>query len=460
MQRAPGSSGGAPASQPAVAHQAPPQQDAPAPAASAASILSKLMVHQQQTLIQPDAPQDVLLVHKTPVPTVFLWTPVAAPIKPVIQAPLQKSIVAKLRPSIDPPNRELNPSDLRLSSTNFTTALAIPPPSTTSPIVVRGPDPAKQMPQTVSKPAAEPTPARIMSLSDLQSQDGPVAIPLANATARPSTSQSLSSGRSENPADTGHNTAAAPTKQTGASPTQNAGVTTDKPAPTAQNATGPASKPTPSAAPANKSVTTAQTSAGPGNKASTGSGAAASVGPGAGAAPGLAPGTSPGSEVELGLDANAPVTRITLPKDGKFGVVVVGNSLADQYPEIVSIWNGRLVYTVYLHVGTGKSWILQYSVPPAAQTAAAGNTRPEAPYPYDIVRPRFDPEDFTADALLIHGFVNIAGRFERLALVFPEQFAKAKLLMGSLQQWQFRPARQNGQVAGVEVLLIIPAENE
>lgn len=459
IQRSAGSSGAPSVPQPpSVAHDTPPPQDAPAPAASAASILSRLQVHQQQTLVQPDAPPDVQLLHKTPVPSVFLWAPVTAPVKPVIQAPLQKSIVARLRPSIEPPNRELNPADLRLSSTNFTTPLNMPLPSTTSPVVVRGPEPAKEMPQTVSKAAAEPTPVRILSLSDLHAQEGPVVIPLANATARPSTSQSLTSGRSENPADNGHNTVVPPTKQTGASPTQTAATLSDKPATTAQNP-GPTNKPvtaTPSAnGGANKPATTAQNGTGPA-KASTGSGSATPIGPGAGSAPGPTPGTAPGNEASLVLDSNAPVTRISLPKDGQFGVVVVGTSLAEQYPEIAAVWSGRLVYTVYLHVGTGKSWILQYSMPAAAQTAG----KPEAPYPYDIVRPHFDPEDFTADALLVHGFVNISGRFDRLTLVFPDQFAKAKLLLGALQQWQFRPARQNGQVAAVEILLIIPAENE
>jgi hypothetical protein len=458
VQRSSGSAGAqSPPQQQTVAEQALPQ-DAPAPAPSAASTLSSLQAHQQQTLVQPDAPHDVLLLHKTPIPTVFLWAPVTAPVKPVIQAPLQKSIVARLRPSTDPPNREPNPSDLRLSSTNFTTALNMPPPSTTSPIVVRGPDPAKQMPQTVSKPGPEPTPVRILSLSDLQAQDGPVAIPLANATARPSVLQSLSSGRSENPADTGHNTAAPASKQTGASPTQTPAPPTDKPAPAAQNKAA-VSRPTQSASgPANKPVTTAQNSPvpGPANKASTGSGSAAPVGPGAGPTPGPSTGTAAGNEATLVLDSGAPVTRLSLPKDGQFGVVVVGTSLADQYPEIAGIWNGRLVYTVYLHVGTGKSWILQYSMPTAAPTAG----KPEAPYPYDIVRPHFSPDDYTADALLVHGFVNIAGRFDHLALAFPQDFTKAKLLLGALQQWQFRPARQNGQVAAVEVLLIIPAETE
>jgi hypothetical protein len=34
----------------------------------------------------------------------------------------------------------------------------------------------------------------------------------------------------------------------------------------------------------------------------------------------------------------------------------------------------------------------------------------------------------------------------------------AQFVLASLQQWQFRPAARNGQIARVEVLLIIPEE--
>ena len=61
---------------------------------------------------------------------------------------------------------------------------------------------------------------------------------------------------------------------------------------------------------------------------------------------------------------------------------------------------------------------------------------------------------------MVHGFVNLTGRFEQLAIVFPTEFAQAKFVLNALQQWKFRPARQNGQLAPVEVLLIIPAVNE
>lgn len=446
----------------------PPTLTAPgeSPAASMPTPASQLkqLVHQAQTLVQPDAPPNVLLLHKTPIPTVFIWAPSSAPIKPIIVAPQQKSILAKLRPSTDPPNREVNLADIKMSSTPFTTALHSLLPSTTAPIVVSGPNPAQQMPQTATQPAAQPTPVRVMSLSDLQAQAGPIAIPLASASASPSPSQSLSSGHSEKSAEAGHAGSAETghpspaNQQTGAGPGQNSGA-----AP-AQNSVAPGQN---SGAPGPKSGSPGQNSVKPGlnsaNPAQNSSAPAGKAPAGNGTAVQTAANTAPGPGSDAGsaLDDPASVNRITLPRDGQFGVVVVGSALAEQYPETVGLWSGRLVYTVYLHVGAGKSWILQYSLPPAAQAAGTANgARPDAPWPYDIVRPRFDPDDFTSDALMVHGFVNAAGHFERLALVFPADFAKAKFLLSALQQWEFRPARQNGQVAAVEVLLIIPEETE
>ncbi|MGB6743187.1 MAG: hypothetical protein WBE38_05965, partial [Terracidiphilus sp.] len=118
-------------------------------------------------------------------------------------------------------------------------------------------------------------------------------------------------------------------------------------------------------------------------------------------------------------------------------------------------------YTVYLHVGLQKSWILQYSLPRAADAMEAGALgKLEAPWPYNIVRPDLVPGSIDTDALMIHGYVNDAGRFETLSIVFPPQFPQARFVLDSLEHWQFRPASQNGQVAKVEVLLIIPEEFE
>jgi hypothetical protein len=79
-----------------------------------------------------------------------------------------------------------------------------------------------------------------------------------------------------------------------------------------------------------------------------------------------------------------------------------------------------------------------------------------APWPYSIVRPNIAPGAIDADALMVHGYVNQAGRFEALAIAFPPAFAQAQFVLDSLSQWQFRPATQNGKNVRVEVLLIIP----
>jgi hypothetical protein len=151
--------------------------------------------------------------------------------------------------------------------------------------------------------------------------------------------------------------------------------------------------------------------------------------------------------------------HITLPRDGQFGAVVVGDALEDAYPETAGVWSGRLAYTVYLHVGLSRNWILQYSLPASADAAAGGNvSRLEAPWPFNIVRPNLAPGAINADALMVHGFVNQAGRFEALSIAFPPEFPLAQFLVGLLEQWQFRPATQNGQNVKVEVLLIIPEE--
>lgn len=139
--------------------------------------------------------------------------------------------------------------------------------------------------------------------------------------------------------------------------------------------------------------------------------------------------------------------------------MVVGNSLEEEFPEMGGVWSGRLAYTVYLHVGLSRSWILQYALPRSADAADAGTVAHlEAPWPYTIVRPNLAPEAIDADALMVHGFVNQAGNFETLSIVFPQSFPQAQFVLDALQKWQFRPATEDGQVSRVEVLLIIPED--
>jgi hypothetical protein len=364
---------------------------------------------------------------------VMMWAQHAPP-TPAIASPPPKPVVANLHSSIARPNRESAPAPVNLSSTNSPTAMPLFTAGTTSPVVVRGPEPTKQMPTVAAESNTPPAPVRIISLSDRQQVEGPVAVPLANASAKPSNSQSLTAGKAENGAGTGRGN---PTQAPGNS--QNSG-STDKQASAA--GTGPAHSSGNAGAKGTAGGATNGSAAGAGGPAT----ANAAAGP-SGGGPGI------------GSENAAAVKKITLPKDGQFGVIVVGSSLADRYPETAAIWAGRLVYTVYLHVGMGKSWILQYSLPAGTQAAVTA-ARPDAPWPYDIVVPKLDAADYGSDALMVHGFVNVSGKFERLNMVLPPEFAQSRFVLNSLEQWQFRAARQNGQTVPVEVLLIIPGQDE
>ena len=411
-----------PPPRPVLAHAPRPTANQTAPAAAApdqaaaampsvAETLAKL-APKTQILIQPDAPPQLVIQNPAAVPLTLRWTPPKEPVKVITPAPAQKSIVATLRPTIDPPNGEFKPADFRMTSTNSKTLLPSLPPSTTSPIVVRGPDPVQHIPEMSSPKIHQAAPAQIVALSDLRMSKGPTLVPLANALGRPAMpTATVGTGAVVN------NT----TNTTGQGSGQIAGTGT------AKGTTGEA------------------------NRAANGTHA----GPQTAVAPGP---SSPGGDSGAGEADGRTTTAVHLPKDGQYGLVVVGQAIAEQYPETVTIWAGRLVYTVYLHLGHGKAWILQYSLPTGTAPAAVGSIRPEAPWPYDVVQPHLDPADYTTDAVMVHGFVNLSGRFEKLNVVFPTQFSQSKFVLSALQQWQFRPARQNGQLAQVEVLLIIPED--
>ena len=400
-----------PAAAQSATHDVASSQGGGSPAPLSLPVQEAHLPERSQALIQPDAPPELLLPKETPVPLAVLWSPENSPSKTIVPPPQQEPTVAKMRPAIIKPNREAKLQDLNIATTKMPAQTPMMTAGTTSPVVVRGPEPVSQVPSTSSASKAEnPTPARIVSLSPLQA-DGPVVIPLANQLAQGNNTNKLAPQRAE--AATGNGGGNPASTQTGIGSGDGAGNAK------AGGATG------------------------------TGGGAAGSVT--VGMAGGQAVGTGTGIP---------SLVHLAMPRDGQFGVVVVGTSVTDQYPEVAEIWGGRLVYTVYLHVGAKKNWVLQYSLPrSAADAVVTGNVaRPEAPWPFDVLRPHLAPEDYNSDALIIHGFINLAGRFEKLGMVFPSGFAQAKFVLNALQQWQFRPAKQNGQIAAVEVLLIIPEE--
>jgi hypothetical protein len=372
-----------------------------------------------QTLIQPDVHTDITLTQEVPLPQIVLWTPAKMPVTSIVAPLPAKPPTLELKPRITRPNQEQNLGNISIASVTQPKLNQALVPSNTTPIVVHGPPQPAPTPATVTQNTAKPTPAAVISLSDIRMKNGSVALPPVNEAAAANTNDAaaMTPGPAKPVATTGNG--APGSKAEGNGPGKTDGTHAGE-GPNNANAAGNASK---------------FTVTGPDQPT------------------GAANGEGDGDQPSL--------TAISLPKDGSFSSVIVGNSLEDQYPEIDEVWKGRMAYTVYLHVGLEKSWILQYALPRAADAANAGAViRVDAPWPYSIVRPNLPADAITTDALMVHGYVNNAGRFETLSIVFPTQFPLAQFVLDSLQRWQFRPASENGQIAKVEVLLIIPEQFE
>ena len=363
-----------------------------------------------QTLVQPDLHSELTLAKEVPVPSLVIWSPQNAPVKTIVAPLPEKATASDVKPSPDPPNEQVDLANISIATPSVAKPKLIMPASTTSPVAVDAPDKVQLAPTSVSQPSAQPTPVAVMSLSDLRMAQGTVVLPPVNESADSNAQGTLAPGAATSPSEKGSGDQAG-----------NGG--------TGQGATGTAN-------PAAQSAATTKPS-------------------GSDSVP------AHGSDTSDGQSDQPTATHITLPKEGQFGAVVIGDSLQDEFPEMTQVWGGRLAYTVYLHVGLARSWILQYSLPRSDDAAMAGNVvRLAAPWPYNIVRPNLVPGSVDVNTIMVHGFVNQSGRFETLNVVFPPEFPQSQFVITSLQQWQFRPAMQNGQIARVEVLLIIPQAME
>lgn len=379
-----------------------------------------------QTVLQPDLKTTTVLAKEIPLPKVVLWSASSLPTKDVVPPKPQKLPTANVRPQIDLPNQEVNLGDIPLASTSKLTLHSVAPASNTTPMVSHQPSQNIQA-TTISTAQSQlqAAPAAVMSLSDL-SMNAKVALPPVNQTVKGSPDGSLASGHAKpmpGPEDVNadeKNPGSGSSKTAGKIPGFGTGNTAGSP------------------------------SAGGGKSAQPGAG-------GQGSANGLGQTQGNGS----GDDDRPTATKISLPPDGRFGAVVVGTSLEDQFPEIGSVWHGRMAYTVYLHVGLAKSWVLQYALTRTADAIGAGSvSQVDAPWPFNIVRPNLAPGSIDSDALMIHGYINTAGRFENLEMVFPPAFPQRDFVLQSLAQWQFRPAAQDGRPIRAEVLIVIPDQEE
>ena len=357
-----------------------------------------------QTLVQPDLLAQVTLAEEIPVPQVVIWKPSRTPIKNIVP-PLPQKPPADVKPKYDTPNQEVNLANVNIASSNHPAPSNIVAASTTSPIADLQPQQVELPPVSATQNAAQPTPAAIFSLSDLSMKNGTAMLPPVNESAAANVPGALAPGHVQDSSAQGSGNPTAKSGQSGSG----------------------------------------QASTGQGNDHS---------------ASAVKPATSypaQGADLPSESSRQPTLTQIALPKDGRFSAVVVGDALEDEYPEVADAWSGRIAYTVYLHVGLAKSWILQYSLPRDADASAGGTVaRLDSPWPYDIVRPNLAPGSVDADAIMIHGFIDESGRFQGLRVAFPPAFPSAQFVLDALQQWHFRPAMQDSHPIKVEILLIIP----
>ncbi len=354
----------------------------------------------KQTLIQPEFHSHLTFAEQFPLPNVVIWTPELAPGRKIVAPLPAPATAANVKPSLELPNEEIRLADMGVASTKLSPRSNALPAGTTSPVQLRSDQPVEMAPATTSDSAEQPTPTAVLSLSDMRMQDGTVRLPPVNEVAP------------------------AAALRPDATQNENAGTPAGNPN---QGSSFPAA---------------GDNRPRPGSKSDSSA-------------------DSAHAGDEAADDSRLTTEHVVLPKSGRFGVVVVGDAVGETYPEALEIWGDRVAYTVYLHVGLSKNWILQYSVLRSAEAADAGSVaRLEAPWPYDILRPNLTARDLNTDALMIHGILTSAGRFESLAIAFPSRFRYASFVLHALRQWQFRPARRGGLAIAVEVLLIIPDELE
>ncbi len=366
-----------------------------------------------QTLVQPDIKKPVVLKENVPVPAVAIWTPQKIQVQKIVAPLPQQPVAMNVTPTLEAPNEAVNLASVAIAPTQFNLQKLHLAATTTTPIVMRDFNKNSVIPATAWQRSSQPSPASVVSLSNLAMMKGTALLPPVNQSGSRVSPGLLVAGPSEDSAAGGKG------GKTGAGSGSGSG-----------------------------------TNSGKNGGLEAGSGSLSEENGQAGHLNGVQ-----GSQNGSVAGAMLSVNRIQLPEGGQFGAVVVGDSLGGEFPEAGVVWKGRVAYTVYLHVGLERSWILQYALPRAADAHAAGQVAHlEAPWPYNIVRPNLPPGSINSDALLVHGYVNQAGHFESLTIAFPPDFPQAEFVLKSLQQWQFRPAKENGQFAKVEVLLIIPAD--
>jgi hypothetical protein len=162
--------------------------------------------------------------------------------------------------------------------------------------------------------------------------------------------------------------------------------------------------------------------------------------------------------------AAAAATRLVHPSGGVFDVVVESSG-AEGFPDSAGALSGKPVYTAYVRTGAPKDWLLQYCIPAAEEHAAevsgavvriGASSRLIAPYPLVTFRPAVKPRP--GRFVMVHGLITANGHFQDLSILGATELYETEMVLGVLDQWEFRPATQDDRPVNVEILLAIPAE--
>ena len=321
----------------------------------------------KQVILQPDTPQNEALEQTIPLPTMRLWTAPTEQTPKVVPDPQQHDLAKVEANATDAPNHEKDVANQQVASTRSAKRPLPVVPARATPVAQASVYPGSALLETTSSSYAPPTPASILSISNVRMQDGSIPLPHIRETMQGDDSQDEGSRGLKN----------------------GEGISENSTSATSSN--------------------------------------------------------------------SMKVREIHQSPTGQYNTVVLGNSIEEFYPETANTWTGRMAYTVYLHVGTARNWILQYSLPESDGSSVTGSSAPlQAPWPIDMVVPALDPRQVSSEALLVHGFITDSGTLEELFIAYPMQFQYASFVTSALQQWHFRPAMQNGQKIRTEILLIIP----
>lgn len=385
-------------------------------------------------------PQTLLQAHTNRIPppkNAIIPTTLLAAAHPrltqkIVSPQPHRNPAAPMPTTLSLPNAAIHVSNIRLSPAH----LAIPnlptPASTTVPYELDNPTTNAQIIETTSPSQQQPTPTRLLAISDLKAVKGIIPIPqtenevqktevkgsaMTGTLARkPGTGKLASKGLST--MDHTHLASAGTTRHLKRKTLHAAAIQTLKKANMQGNTPSVPNR-------SNRNLAT------------------------------LKGRSSEQTLAGQGAGNHLSFTRLSKSATGRFGAVVMGDSSEMDFPETADLWRGRNVYTVYIDVGEPISWILQYALPKSATRAQRQGTL-AAPYPYEMLRPNFAPSALNADDLLVHGFITAKGKLVDVDTEFPPNFVFAKAILQALKQWQFRPAKVDGKATRVEALLIIP----